>query len=78
MDNISGLWVSQLYINFIIECEGNELVESGIHLPKMKKNKVDNISHTYQNNKSGRHFTEGVYNNIGACSWGSMRTDENK
>ena len=61
MEKISGLQVSHLYIGFIIKCECNELMESGIHLPKIgikkkakwtilrirsKMTKLDNISRT--------------------------------
>ena len=39
--------VPHSYISFIIECECNELVESEIHIPKMKKS------------KSGQYFING-------------------
>ena len=31
------MWVPFLHINFIVECEWNELVEYGAHLLKVKK-----------------------------------------
>ena len=58
-------WVPHLYISFIIESECNELVESVLHyLLKMGKNKVDNVSQTDRNGKSGQHLREGGSNKI--------------
>ena len=39
-------------------------MESEIHLPKIKKDKVDKLLRTDQNDKTEQHFTEGVIKTI--------------
>ena len=57
VEKVTGTMVPYLYtISFTIEYECKELMKSEVHLPKKKKSKVDNFSHTDQNKKIGQHF----------------------
>ena len=51
LESESHIYISST-ISFITECECNELVESMTYLPKMEKNKMNNILWTDRNDKS--------------------------